>query len=106
VPAGIVGRVVDQVAALLQSGDVIVDGGNTHYQQAIAKARSLKERGLHFVDVGTSGGVFGLENGYCLMIGGEKDVVVWLDPVFRGRAPGSKEESSARGGKADVRTAE
>ncbi|HEX7013413.1 MAG TPA: decarboxylating 6-phosphogluconate dehydrogenase [Steroidobacteraceae bacterium] len=106
VPAAIVGRVVDQVAALLHSGDVIVDGGNTHYQQAIAKARSLKERGIHFVDVGTSGGVFGLENGYCLMIGGEKAVVASLEPVFRALAPGRKQESSASGGKADVSTAE
>ena len=88
VPAGYTGDTVSQLAALLSSGDVVIDGGNSHYHGDIARASRLKEQGLHFVDVGTSGGVFGLERGYCLMIGGEDEVVAHLDPIFEAIAPG------------------
>jgi len=70
-PAGITGRVVEQVAGLMEPGDIIVDGGNSNYQAAVDHAAALAGRSINFVDVGTSGGVWGLERGYCLMVGGE-----------------------------------
>jgi 6-phosphogluconate dehydrogenase len=88
-PAAITGKVVDQVAALLEPGDVIIDGGNSHYHDAVDIAAALQPRGLSFVDVGTSGGVWGLERGYCLMIGGPDEAVRLLDPIFSALAPGS-----------------
>jgi 6-phosphogluconate dehydrogenase len=88
VPAGYTGETVTELATLLSPGDVVIDGGNSHYHDDISRAAKLKERGAHFVDVGTSGGVFGLERGYCLMIGGEVDVVDRLDPIFAAIAPG------------------
>ena len=88
VPAGVTGAVVDDVAAHLSSGDAIIDGGNSHYVDDIARSKSLAPRGIDFVDCGTSGGVFGLERGFCLMIGGSDPVVSRLDPVFRALAPG------------------
>jgi 6-phosphogluconate dehydrogenase len=89
VPAAITGRVVDDVAALLEPGDTIIDGGNSYYRDDIARAAELAPAGIHYVDVGTSGGVFGLERGYCLMIGGETEPVERLDPIFRTLAPGA-----------------
>ena len=88
-PAAFVDATIDELAPLLESGDAIVDGGNSNYQDDIARAKRLAPRGLHYVDMGTSGGVFGLERGYCLMIGGEADVVKRLDPFFACLAPGS-----------------
>ncbi len=88
VPAGITGRVVEDVAAALGEGDTIIDGGNSFYRDDIDRAEILADRGIHYVDVGTSGGVFGLERGFCLMIGGEDEIVSQLDPVFRALAPG------------------
>ena len=88
VPAGVTGAVVDQVAATMASGDIVIDGGNSYYRDDIARAAGLRERGIHYVDVGTSGGVFGLERGFCLMVGGEDDVVGHLDPIFATLAPG------------------
>jgi len=88
VPAGLTGRVVDQVAALMETGDIVIDGGNSYYKDDIDRAAALKKQGIHFVDVGTSGGVFGLERGFCLMIGGEQKIVRHLDPVFATIAPG------------------
>jgi len=82
----------DAVTALgerLQSGDIVIDGGNTFYKDDIRRAKALKPKGIHYVDAGTSGGVWGLERGYCLMIGGEKAVVDRLDPIFSALAPGS-----------------
>jgi 6-phosphogluconate dehydrogenase len=79
---------VADLARLLAPGDTIVDGGNTFWKDDIRRARDLSAKGLHYVDVGTSGGVWGLERGYCLMIGGEKAIVERLDPVFRALAPG------------------
>jgi 6-phosphogluconate dehydrogenase len=88
VPAGITGDTVDALAERMSAGDVIIDGGNSYYRDDIARARKLSGSGIHYVDVGTSGGVFGLERGYCLMIGGETEVVRRLDPIFRSIAPG------------------
>jgi len=88
VPAALTGQTVDELAARLDAGDVIIDGGNSYYRDDIDRARALEPRGIHYVDVGTSGGVFGLERGFCLMIGGEPAVVGRLDPIFRTIAPG------------------
>jgi len=88
VPAAVTGQVVSDVAALLDSGDTIIDGGNSYYRDDIARAAELREQGIHYVDVGTSGGVFGLDRGYCLMIGGEDEVVSRLEPIFATIAPG------------------
>jgi 6-phosphogluconate dehydrogenase len=87
VPAAVVGAVVDELAPQLEPGDVVIDGGNSYYRDDIARAEHLRSRGLHLLDVGTSGGVFGLERGYCLMIGGEDEPVGRLEPVFRSLAP-------------------
>jgi 6-phosphogluconate dehydrogenase len=88
VPAAFAGQTVNDVAALMQPGDIVIDGGNTYYRDDIDRAPALVAKGLHYVDVGTSGGVFGLHRGFCLMIGGEPDVVAHLDPIFRTIAPG------------------
>jgi 6-phosphogluconate dehydrogenase len=88
-PAGeITEGAIRDLGLLLQPGDVIIDGGNTFWKDDIRRATALKQRGLHYVDVGTSGGVWGLDRGYCMMIGGEKDVVDRLDPIFAALAPG------------------
>jgi 6-phosphogluconate dehydrogenase len=89
VPAGeITSRTISAVAEVFEAGDVIIDGGNTHYHDDIRHATELREKGIHHVDVGTSGGVYGLERGFCLMIGGEDDVVERLYPLFGSIAPG------------------
>ncbi len=88
-PAGeITERTIEAVAEVLEAGDVIIDGGNTYYHDDIRRAAALRERGIHHVDVGTSGGIWGLERGFCLMIGGEKEVVGRLAPLFASIAPG------------------
>ena len=79
---------IEALAKSLEQGDTIIDGGNTFYKDDIRRAKSLEEQGIHYVDVGTSGGVWGLERGYCMMIGGPKDVVDRLDPIFDALAPG------------------
>ncbi len=89
VPAGeITDKTIQAVADVLEEGDVIIDGGNTHYRDDIAHAEALRPRGIHHVDCGTSGGVWGFERGFCLMIGGETDVVERLSPLFQSIAPG------------------
>jgi 6-phosphogluconate dehydrogenase len=88
VPAGLTGRVVTDVAERLDAGDIIIDGGNSYYRDDIDRAGELGQAGIHHVDVGTSGGVFGLERGFSLMIGGEVETVGHLDPIFRALAPG------------------
>jgi 6-phosphogluconate dehydrogenase len=88
VPAGNVDATIEQIAPLLSPGDILVDGGNSFYRDDVDRAAKLAERGLKYVDCGTSGGVFGLERGYCLMIGGETEVVKHLDPIFKTLAPG------------------
>jgi 6-phosphogluconate dehydrogenase len=88
VPAAYVDASIDELVPLLQRGDTIIDGGNSNHEDDIARAGRLAAQGLHYVDMGTSGGVWGLERGYCLMIGGEADVVARLDPIFATLAPG------------------
>ncbi|HKB50965.1 MAG TPA: NAD(P)-binding domain-containing protein, partial [Solirubrobacterales bacterium] len=89
VPSGeITEKTVEDVAAVLESGDAIVDGGNSYYRDDIRRAAKLREKGVDFVDCGTSGGVFGLDRGYCLMIGGPDGAVERLDPIFATLAPG------------------
>jgi len=88
VPAGAVDETIAQLAPLLSAGDIIIDGGNSYYVDDIRRASALAARRIHYVDVGTSGGVYGLGRGYCLMIGGERDVVTMLDPIFATLAPG------------------
>jgi len=88
VPAAAVDGMLDDLAARLKPGDIIIDGGNSYYIDDIRRAKALKAKGIHYVDVGTSGGVWGLERGYCQMIGGEADVVRRLDPIFNSLAPG------------------
>jgi 6-phosphogluconate dehydrogenase len=87
-PAAIVDSILETLVPHLDQGDILIDGGNSHYQDDIARAKRLAPKGIHYVDMGTSGGVWGLERGYCLMIGGETDVVKHLDPVFKTLAPG------------------
>ena len=89
VPAGdVTDRMIEQLAASLEPGDTIIDGGNSYYRDDIRHARWLREKGIHLLDIGTSGGVFGLERGFCLMIGGEDEVVARLRPIFETLAPG------------------
>jgi 6-phosphogluconate dehydrogenase len=88
VPAAVVQSTLDQLKPLLSDGDIVIDGGNSYYRDDIERAKQLKADGLHYVDVGTSGGVFGLNRGFCLMIGGEKETVQHLDPIFKTLAPG------------------
>jgi 6-phosphogluconate dehydrogenase len=88
VPAGVTGKIISELAALLTAGDIIIDGGNSYYRDDQTRARTLREKGIHYVDCGTSGGIFGLERGYCLMVGGEEAVVSYLDPLFKSIAPG------------------
>jgi 6-phosphogluconate dehydrogenase len=88
VPAGVVDESTASLAPLLEAGDTIIDGGNSYYVDDIRRAKELSEKGIHYVDVGTSGGVWGLERGYCMMIGGEAQVVNRLDPIFQWLAPG------------------
>ena len=87
VPAGVVDATIADLAPLLSPGDVVIDGGNSYYVDDLRRAKELAARKLHYVDVGTSGGVFGLERGYCQMIGGEKDIVSRLEPIFAALAP-------------------
>ena len=87
-PAAIVGTTLDELVGALEPGDTVIDGGNSYYRDDVARAKELSGRGVHFVDCGTSGGVWGLERGYCLMIGGEEEPVRRLDPIFKTIAPG------------------
>lgn len=99
-PAAVVDRMAEQLAGVLEAGDILIDGGNSNYIDDIRRAETLAEQGLHYMDVGTSGGVWGLERGYCLMIGGEPGPVAHLEPVFQALAPGLGEiaETATRKG--------
>jgi 6-phosphogluconate dehydrogenase len=88
VPAAVVDRTIADLLPLLEKGDILIDGGNSYYVDDIRRSKELAPKGIHYVDIGTSGGVWGLERGYCMMIGGEPDVVRHLDPIFKGLAPG------------------
>jgi 6-phosphogluconate dehydrogenase len=105
VPAAVVSAAIAEVAPLLERGDTIIDGGNSHYHDDIERAASLGQNGIHYIDMGTSGGVWGLERGYCLMIGGEKPVVERLTPIFRTLAPGTGSIPPAPGREARRSTA-
>ena len=96
VPAAVVDRVIAELEPLLSAGDTLIDGGNSFYRDDIDRAERLMKTDLHYVDCGTSGGVWGLERGYCLMIGGERDVVRRLDPIFRALAPGTSAATPTR----------
>ena len=89
VPAAVVDKGIADLLPLLEAGDILIDGGNSYYIDDIRRAKDLALKKIHYVDVGTSGGVWGLERGYCMMIGGEKDVVKHLDPIFAALAPGT-----------------
>jgi 6-phosphogluconate dehydrogenase len=91
IPAGITGKVVEQIAELLDEGDIIIDGGNSNYHDDVRRAKALGEKGIHYVDVGTSGGVYGLERGYCLMIGGTDYAFQTIEPLLKTIAPGPGE---------------
>jgi len=88
VPAAVVDETIGELSPLLERGDVIIDGGNSYYVDDIERAKGLRSLGIHYLDVGTSGGIWGLERGYCMMIGGDKEVVQRLDPIFAALAPG------------------
>ena len=94
VPAALTGKVIDELATHLDEDDIIIDGGNSFYQDDLTRSAALSKRGIRLLDVGTSGGVFGLNRGFCLMIGGDSDAVELLDPIFRTLAPGA--ESAGR----------
>jgi 6-phosphogluconate dehydrogenase len=98
VPAGIVDKTLADLVPLLEPDDVVIDGGNSYYRDDIMRSKALNASGIHYVDVGTSGGVWGLERGYCLMIGGDNEAVSRLDPIFRTIAPGegSAEQTPGR----------
>jgi 6-phosphogluconate dehydrogenase len=89
VPAGVTGKTVESIAEHLGPGDTLIDGGNSYYRDDIDRAEALQAKGLHYVDVGTSGGVWGLERGFCLMIGGDDEAVARLAPIFESLAPGT-----------------
>ena len=97
VPAGVVDATLDKLVPLLEAGDIVIDGGNSYYHDDIRRAGELKAKGLHYVDAGTSGGVWGADRGYCLMIGGEDATVAHLDPIFASLAPGMDEASRTPG---------
>ena len=88
VPAAVVDKSLNDLAPLIKADDIIIDGGNSYYIDDIRRAKALLSRGIHYVDVGTSGGVWGMDRGYCLMIGGETEVVAQLEPIFKSLAPG------------------
>src|SRR6266853_2969121 len=98
VPAAAVDESIADLLPLLERGDILIDGGNSYYIDDIRRAKELAPKGIHYVDVGTSGGVWGLERGYCMMIGGEPEVVKRLDPIFAGLAPGAGDGGRPPGG--------
>ncbi|MFI2475985.1 phosphogluconate dehydrogenase (NAD(+)-dependent, decarboxylating) [Nocardia xishanensis] len=106
IPAGATSAAIDQVAELLEPGDIIIDGGNSRYHEDIERAEKLTPKGIHYLDIGTSGGVFGLTRGYCLMIGGEAEQVKYLDPLLKSIAPGVDAAPRTPGRTGDPSTAE
>ena len=107
VPAGeITEKTVDELAALLESGDAIIDGGNSYYRDDIRRSEKYADKGIDYIDCGTSGGVFGLDRGYCLMIGGPDEAVTRLDPIFKTIAPGVESAERTPGRDGDASTAE
>src|SRR5262249_55559221 len=106
VPAAGVDQTIADLSPHLEAGDILIDGGNSYYVDDIERAKSLAPKPIHYVDVGTSGGVWGLEWGYCMMIGGEKEIVQQLDPIFSTLGPGIGDTSRTPGREKDDGTAE
>ena len=106
VPAAFTDDTLDQLAKLMQADDILIDGGNSYYRDDLDRADRFEPNGIHYIDVGTSGGVFGLERGYCLMIGGKDDAVARLDPIFKALAPGVDAAPRTPGRDGDPTTAE
>jgi 6-phosphogluconate dehydrogenase len=106
VPAAVVDETINELLPLVDAGDILIDGGNSYYVDDIRRAKELAPKHIHYVDVGTSGGVWGLERGYCMMIGGERDVVKHLDPIFATLAPGTGNISRTPGREKSNETAE
>jgi 6-phosphogluconate dehydrogenase len=106
IPAAYVGETVTELAELLEAGDIVIDGGNSYYRDDIDRAATLAPRGIHYLDVGTSGGVFGLERGFCLMIGGDAAPVAHLEPIFASIAPGAGTADRTPGRTGDPATEE
>jgi 6-phosphogluconate dehydrogenase len=106
VPAAVVDQTLQNLSALMEEGDIVIDGGNSYYKDDIVRSKRLKPSGIHYVDVGTSGGVWGLERGYCMMVGGEKGVVEHLDPIFATLAPGIGEIERTEGRSGNPHTSE
>jgi 6-phosphogluconate dehydrogenase len=106
IPAGVVEQTIAEVVPHLESGDILIDGGNSYYIDDIRRAKQLASKGIHYVDVGTSGGVWGLERGYCMMIGGPKTAVEHLDPIFKAIAPGIGDVPRTAGRKEESGSAE
>jgi 6-phosphogluconate dehydrogenase len=106
VPAGVTDSAIAELLPLLEPGDILIDGGNSHYVDDIRRAKELTPKGFHYVDVGTSGGVWGLERGYCMMIGGESAIVTHLDPIFQTLAPGKGDIARTPGRATQKGTAE
>jgi len=107
VPAGhATEQTVQALAAKMEAGDILIDGGNSYFKDDIRRSHELKARGIHYVDVGTSGGVWGLERGYCMMIGGPEEVVAYLDPIFKTLAPGRGDIAATPGREKKAGTAE
>ncbi|MGB3730544.1 phosphogluconate dehydrogenase (NAD(+)-dependent, decarboxylating) [Microbacterium sp.] len=102
VPASLTGKVVDQLTEVLEPGDIIIDGGNSNYRDDVRRAKALREKGLEYVDAGTSGGVFGLERGYCLMVGGSDAAVSHIEPILKTIAPGVGEIERTPGRTGDL----
>jgi len=95
VPAATVDETIERLASILAPGDILIDGGNSYYVDDIRRGADLRQRGIHYVDVGTSGGIWGLERGYCQMIGGEASIVHHLEPIFAALAPGASEATAS-----------
>ncbi|NVN89362.1 MAG: decarboxylating 6-phosphogluconate dehydrogenase [Desulfuromonadales bacterium] len=106
IPAASVDRVIADIVPLLSAGDILIDGGNSHYHDDIRRSNELRNRSIHYLDVGTSGGIWGLERGYCLMIGGEIEQVAYLDPLFASLAPGKEAAPDTPGRITQTSTAE
>jgi len=106
VPAAVAGKTAEELASHMEAGDIIIDGGNSYYRDDLLRAQMLKTRGIHYIDCGTSGGVFGQERGFCLMIGGEDRIVKHLDPIFRSIAPGVEAATRTPGKKGNPGPAE
>ena len=106
IPAGVVEKTIEAISPLLDAGDILIDGGNSYYIDDIARAKMLKPKNIEYVDVGTSGGIWGLERGYCMMIGGSDATVKHLDPIFKTIAPGIGDIPHTPGRKPNTGTAE